>query len=434
MHEQFGALLAGSWLFHRQLGVAAPMRPMTSHTPRPSRHGLAPALIAAAVTSLAACHGDPAPSAPPPPAVTVAPAKRATVTPWSEFPGQFASVQTVEVRPRVSGYIARVAFQEGAEVRAGDPLFVIDARPYAATLAGAQAQLSRAQAAVQLARSEAARADTLVAARAMAREDQETRASALAQALADERSAQAAIDTATLDVDWTVVRAPITGRVSRAAVTAGNYVQSGASLNPLTTIVSQDPLYVYFNADEQSYLALVRGGASGVHATASGAAVAIGLADEPGFPHAARIDFVDNQLDGTTGTIRVRAVVNNPDHRLTPGLYARVRLAAGAPYEATLIEDRAVGTDQDRRYVYVLKPDSTVDYRPVQVGPLDQGLRVVTSGVQPGDRIVVDGLQRLRPGAKVVAQLEAPAPDSGSSRVVSTLGATIAGAHPSRAK
>ncbi len=411
-----------------------PMRPMTPHAPLPSRHRWTPSLVVLALTFVAACHRDPPPSAPPPPAVTVAPAKRATVTPWSEFPGQFSSVQTVEVRPRVSGYIARVAFHEGAEVHVGDPLFLIDARPYAASLAGAQAQLARAQAAVQLARSEAARADTLVAAHAMAREDQETRASALAQALAEERSAQAAIDTATLDLDWAVVRAPITGRVSRAAVTAGNYVQTGASLSALTTIVSQDPLYVYFNADEQSYLALVRGGVSPGHPAASGATVAIGLADETGFPHAARIDFVDNQLDGTTGTIRVRAVVNNGDHRLTPGLYARVRLGAGAPYEATLIEDRAVGTDQDKRYVYVLKPDSTVDYRPVQVGPLDQGFRVVTSGVTPGDRIVVDGLQRLRPGAKVAAQLEAPATDSGSSRVLSALGGTIAGARPSKAK
>jgi RND family efflux transporter MFP subunit len=268
----------------------------------------------------------------------------------------------------------------------------------------------------------------------MAREEEETRASALAQAVAEERSAQAAIDTATLDLDWTVVRAPITGRVSRAGVTAGNYVQTGASLTPLTTIVSQDPLYVYFNADEQSYLALVRGGASPERPAASGATVAIGLADETGFPHAARVDFIDNQLDGTTGTIRVRAVVNNPDHRLTPGLYARVRLAGGAPHEATLIEDRAVGTDQDKRFVYVVKPDSTVEYRAVQVGPLDEGLRVVNSGVAPGDRIVVDGLQRVRPGAKVVAQLEAPAADSGSTRVISALGGTIAGAHPSRAK
>ena len=410
------------------------MRLTTTHARPALRLTRIPVLIGVTITLAAACHGDPPPQAPPPPAVTVAPAKRATVTPWSEFTGQFSAVQTVEVRPRVSGYISRVAFQEGAEVHVGDTLFLIDGRPYAATLDGAQAQLARAQAAVQLAKSEAARADTLVAARAMAREDQETRASALTQALAEERSAQAAIDTATLNLNWTAVRAPITGRVSRAGVTAGNYVQTGASLTPLTTIVSQDPLYVYFNADEQSYLTLVRGGASPAHPAASGATVAIALADETGFPHPARIDFIDNQLDGTTGTIRVRAVVNNPDHRLTPGLYARVRLGGGAPQQATLIEDRAVGTDQDKRFVYVLKPDSTVEYRPVQVGPLDQGLRVVNRGVAPGDRIVVDGLQRVRPGAKVVAQLEAPATDSGSSRVISSLGETVAGSHSSRAK
>jgi RND family efflux transporter MFP subunit len=154
--------------------------------------------------------------------------------------------------------------------------------------------------------------------------------------------------------------------------------------------------------------------------------VVIGLADERGFPHPARIDFVDNRLDSATGTMRIRVVVPNPDRRLAPGLFARVRLSAGAPYEATLVEDRAVGTDQDKRYVYVVKADSTIDYRSVQLGPLDNGLRVVTSGVKPGDQVVVDGLQRIRPGARVVAQLEAPAVDSGSSKVLGALGGTVA--------
>jgi RND family efflux transporter MFP subunit len=363
--------------------------------------------MVSSVALVAACHGDPPPTAPARPTVTVAPATSAMVIPRSEFTGQFAAVQAVEVRPHVSGYIARVEFREGTEVKAGDALFVIDPRPYEAALAGARAQMLRAQSAAHLAQVETIRAETLYAVHAMAREELDTRASAYAQATADARSAQAAIDTATLDLEWTIVRAPISGRVSRAAVTAGNYVQTGVSAAPLTSIVSQNPIYVYFNADEQSYLAM---------GPSQRGTVAIGLADETGFPLPARIDFVDNQLDGTTGTIRVRAVVDNQERRLTPGLFARVQLVTGQPYRATLIEDRAIGTDQDKRYVYVVKADSTIDYRAVQIGPLDNGLRVVTSGIAPGDRVVIDGLQRVRPGIKVLAQPEAAAADTRASR------------------
>jgi len=369
-------------------------------------HPMRPIILVFLVALVAACHSDPSPTAPARPMVTVAPAMSAMITPRREFTGQFAAVQAVEVRPHVSGYIARVEFHEGTEVNAGDALFVIDPRPYEAALAGAHAQMLRAESAVRLGQAETGRAETLYAIHAMAREELDTRASALAQALADVRTAQAAIDTATLDLQWTIVRAPIRGRVSRAAVTAGNYVQTGLSAAPLTTIVSQAPIYVYFNADEQSYLAMGPG---------ERGTVAIGLTDETGFPHPARIDFVDNQLDGTTGTIRVRAVIDNRDRRLTPGLFARVQLVTGQQYRATLVEDRAVGTDQDKRYVYVVKADSTIDYRAVQIGPLDNGLRVVTSGVAPGDRVVVDGLQRVRPGAKVITQPEPAAADTSAT-------------------
>ncbi|HTA74458.1 MAG TPA: efflux RND transporter periplasmic adaptor subunit [Gemmatimonadaceae bacterium] len=362
-----------------------------------------PIILVFLAALVAACHGNPSPTAPARPTVTVAPAMSAMITPRREFTGQFAAVQAVEVRPHVSGYIARVEFREGTEVTAGDALFEIDPRPYQAALAGARAQMLHAQSAVHLAQVLTVAAETLYAVHAMAREELDTRASTLAQSMADARAAQAAVDTATLDLEWTVVRAPISGRVSRAAVTAGNYVQTGVTAAPLTTIVSQDPIYVYFNADEQSYLAMGPG---------ERGTVAIGLADETAFPHAARIDFVDNQLDGTTGTIRVRAVVDNRDRRLTPGLFARVQLVTGQPYRATLIEDRAIGTDQDKRYVYVVKADSTIDYRVVEIGPLDNGLRVATSGIAPGDRVVVDGLQRVRPGLKVVAQPEPVAADT----------------------
>jgi RND family efflux transporter MFP subunit len=403
------------------------MRLIGHERARAAAHALSGALLLGGLALATACSAPPPPP-PPVPAVTVAPALRAMVTPWSEFTGQFAAVQSVEVRPRVSGYIARVAFREGATVRTGDTLFLIEPRHYAALLAGAEAQLARAQGEVLLAKTELVRGETLFTARALAREELETRTNNLTQAKADVEAAQASVDTATLDLDWTVVRAPISGRASRAAVTPGNYVEIGASEAPLTTIVSQDPIYVYFNADEQTYLALVHEQTSPAETTSRSGTVAIGLADETGFPHPARIDFIDNQLDGTTGTIRFRAVLNNADGRLKPGLFANVRLAAGPPFDATLVEDRAVGTDQDKRYVYVVKRDSTVDYRPVQVGPLEDGLRVITSGVQPGDDVVVDGLQRVRPGAKVVAQLERPSADTGGSTkpLATTVGGSLA--------
>lgn len=382
------------------------------------------ALIGATVVALfiAACKQRP-PSIPPNPSVTVAPAMQRRVTDWNDFTGQFAAVQTVEVRPRVSGYILQVTFREGAEVREGDTLFRIDSRPYAATLASAEAQLARARSALQLATTNAARGETLFVAHAMAREELETRTNALTQAAAEVRAAQAGVDTATLDLQWTAVSAPISGRVSRAAVTAGNYVQSGASLPPLTTIVSQDPIYVYFSADEQSYLKLTGGRGKpamrGIGEGSGGRAVAIGLSNETGYSRTGRIDFIDNQLDGASGTIRLRAVLENHDRRLTPGLFARVRLAGGPPYAATVVQDRAVGTDQDRKFVYVVKPDSTVEYRAVQLGPVDDGLRALVAGVEPGEQVVVDGLQRVRPGVKVVAQLESPGADSASTARVS---------------
>jgi RND family efflux transporter MFP subunit len=224
----------------------------------------------------------------------------------------------------------------------------------------------------------------------------ETRAAALARARAEVGVDQAAVETARLNFEWTVVHAPIDGRVSSAAVTRGNYVQNGSATTPLTTIVSQDPIYVYFSVDEQSYLR---------HAGGAGRSqpVGVGLANDSGYPRVGRIDFVDNQLDVASGTIRLRAVVDNHDRRLTPGMFARVRLADGPSRPATVVEDRAIGTDQDRKFVYVVKADSTVDYRPVQLGRVDGGYRVVLSGVAAGERVIVDGLQRVRPGSKVVA-------------------------------
>jgi RND family efflux transporter MFP subunit len=343
-------------------------------------------------------------AAPPPPAiptVAVAAALERTVGDWSDLTGQFSAVQNVEVRPRVAGYVSRVAFHEGADVRTGDTLFVIDPRPYAAALATTQAQLARERSTLGLAVAEAARAETLFAANATSRADLETRGAALDRARAEVGADEAAVETARLNVEWTVVHAPINGRVSNAAVTRGNYVQNGSATTPLTTIVSQDPIHVYFAVDERSYLR---------HAEGAGRAesVGIGLANEVGYPRVGRIDFVDNQLDGASGTIRLRAVVPNHDGRLAPGMFARVRLAGGPLRPATVVDDRAIGTDQDRKFVYVVKADSTVEYRPVQLGRVDSGYRIVQSGVAVGERVIVDGLQRVRPGIKVVASAQLP--------------------------
>jgi RND family efflux transporter MFP subunit len=354
----------------------------------------------ALIALLSACE-----KAPPPPqsipSVAVAPALRRTIGDFTELTGQVAAIQTVEVRPQVAGYVTRVAFREGAGVRSGDTLFTIDARPFAAALATVRAQLARERSALALAVTEAARAETLFAANATSRDDLETRTAALARARAEVGADEASVETARLNLEWTVVRAPIDGRVSSAAITRGNYAQTGGTTPPLTTIVSQNPMYVYFPVDEQAYLRRADG-------DARSPTVGIGLANETGYPRVGRIDFVDNQLDVTSGTIRVRAVVENHDRRLVPGMFARVRLAGAPAQPTTVVEERAIGTDQDRKFVYVVKPDSTVEYRPVQIGRVDSGYRVVQSGVVAGERVIVDGLQRVRPAGKVVANAQRP--------------------------
>jgi RND family efflux transporter MFP subunit len=337
----------------------------------------------------------------PPAEVTVAPAIGKQVTDWDEFTGHFESVDAVEIRPRVSGFVQRVAFTEGAIVRRGDPLFSIDARPYQAEVDRAAADLERARTRAQLAQGEHERAQRLVATQAISREELDARSSSKAEGDAAVRSAEAALETAKLNLEWTVVRAPITGRVSRAAVTQGNLVQAGPpSATLLTTIVSLDPIYVYFDTDEQAYLKYV----NGMRGRSSELPVFVGLTNETGFPHKGKLNFVDNRLDPGAGTIRVRAVVPNPTQLFLPGLFARVRLVGTEQRAVTLIQDQAVGTDQDRKFVLILKPDSSVEYRPVTLGRLVDGLRVVNSGLTPGEDVVINGLLRVRPGMKVLAK------------------------------
>ncbi len=364
--------------------------------------------------SLVGCAAEPPPP-PPLPAVTVAAVLERDITEWDEFSGRLEAVNEVEIRPRVSGFIRRVSFAEGREVRRGDLLFEIDPRPYQADLARAQAQLEEARTGSQLAAREVARARKLVNVQAISREEFDTRTSAQATGVAAVRGAEAAVQTAQLNLGWTSVRSPISGRVGRAEVTAGNLVQAGPpTATLLTNVVSLDPIYAYFEGDEQTYLKYGNLARLGSRPSSRDARnpIYMGLGNEVGFPHEGYVDFVDNQLNPQTGTIRARAVFSNKERRFTPGLFARIKLVGSGRYRATLIQDRAVGTDQDKKFVLVLKPDTTVEYRFVELGRLVDGLRVVTAGLKSGDRIVINGLQRVRPGMKVTPALAAMEPDS----------------------
>ncbi len=337
---------------------------------------------------------------PPSPQVTVAAAISRKVTEFDEFTGRFEAVERVEVRPRVSGYISSVNFTDGSEIKKGDVLFVIDPRPYVAERDKARAQLAQARSQLALARSERDRATQLVSQHAISREEFDTRTSGSEQAQANVEAAQAALDAAALNLEFTRVTAPIAGRISRALVTSGNFVTNGQTL--LTTLVSLDPIYVSFDGDEKVYLKYTKLSRDGAHDGRN--PVQVGLADESGYPHQGVMVFVDNALDPATGTIRSRALLDNRDRLFTPGLFARLRLLGAHEHEAVLINDSAVGTDQTVRYVLVVSAANKAEYRPVQLGPIVDGLRVVESGLASGETIVVNGLQRVRPGAQVQPQ------------------------------
>ncbi|HET6795858.1 MAG TPA: efflux RND transporter periplasmic adaptor subunit [Gemmatimonadales bacterium] len=383
-----------------------------------TRRFAVPGVLSVAILSLGALtlgRKPQPPAAPPLPTVTVAPVAQREVAEWDEFTGRLQAVDQVEIRPRVSGYITRVMFDEGKEVRKGEVLFEIDPRPYQAELARAQAELEGARSAATLAASDVERAGKLVKAQAISREEYDSRTSAEAQGGATVRAAEAAVRTARLNLEWTRVRSPIAGRVSNALVTPGNLVQAGPpEATLLTTVVSMDPMYLYFDSDEQTYLryaALAR--KTGTNWRNARLPVYLGLGNETGFPHEGRLDFVDNQVDPNTGTIRTRAVFSNRSRALTPGLFARVKLVGGQKSKALLVRDAAIGTDQDRKFVLVLGKGDTLAYRPIVPGRLtDDGLRVVTSGLTPDDRVVVNGLMRVRPGVKVTASVTTMESDS----------------------
>jgi len=340
------------------------------------------------------------------PKVTVAAAIEQSVADWDEFTGRLEAVNTVEVRPRVTGYLDSVNFKEGSVVKKGDLLFVIDPRPYRAELDKAEGALARAKSHAETAANDASRAEKLQG-QALSREEYERRLNESRGATADVHAAQAQVDAAKLNLEFTRVTAPIDGRVSKAEITAGNLVSGGTGTSTLlTTVVSVDPIYVSFEGDEQAYLKysdLARRGER-QNSRDVRSPVKMGLANENDYPHDGTMTFVDNQVNPRTGTIRGRAVFENKDGYLTPGLFARIRLLGSNQHPAVLVDDRAIGTDQSQKFVYVVDANNQVSYRPIKLGRLVNELRVVSEGLSAGEVVVVNGLQRIRPGVTVNAE------------------------------
>ena len=367
--------------------------------------GLGSAVIA---MLLASCDNSAAQNAAPQaPAVSAADVVVKSISQWDSFNGRIEAVESVQLRPRVSGYIEKVNYTDGQEVKKGEVLFTIDDRTYRAALEQAQATLARAKTQASLARSEASRTDKLINTNVVSREEWEQRRSAATQAQADIQAAQAAVDAAQLNLDFTKVTAPIDGRANRALITSGNLVTAGDSASVLTTVVSQKTVYVYFDVDESTYLHYQNLARSGQGAASNHLAlpVEIGLVGEDGYPHQGKVDFLDNQLTPSTGTIRMRALLDNTQRQFIPGLFARVRLPGSAEFQATLIDDKAVLTDQDRKYVYIVDKDGKAQRRDIKPGRLAAGLRIVQQGLNPGDKVIVEGLQKVfMPGMPVNAK------------------------------
>jgi len=368
------------------------------------RRGLRPLIVLIAL-ALSGC-GDkpPQPAAAAPPPVTVAQPVKRTVTDWDEFTGRFEAVEEVQVRARVGGFVTSIEFRDGAFVKAGDLLYVIDPRPFEAVAEQADGQLADARAKSELAKRELDRGLTLNETQAVADNVVDQRRQTLQAAKAAILQAEGALKAAQLNIEFSHVIAPIGGRVSRHLVSVGNLVQGsegGATL--LTSIVSLDPIYIYFDIDEATYLKYNRLYFQGKRPSSRETAnpVEVALTGETKPSHDGKVDFLDNRLDVSTGTLRGRAVIPNKDFSILPGQFGRVRLIGSAPYEALLLPDTAIATDQSRKIVFVVKDDDTVEAKPVILGPLDDGLRVIREGLKPEDRVIVDGLQRARVGAKV---------------------------------
>jgi len=347
-------------------------------------------------------------SAPPqgPLPVNVVTAVEKEVNEWDEFTGRLEAVESVEIRPRVSGYITEIRFQAGAIIKKDDLLYVIDPRPYQADLDKARAEEERVKTRAVLAKQEVDRAEKMLSKKAISQEEMDERTNALQESVSAIASAKAAVEQAELNMEFTHVTSPIDGRVSRTEITKGNLVAGGPGATLLTTVVSLSPIYAYFDGDEQSYLKYVNLARNGQLRSAREVKtpVYMGLANESGYPHQGYIDFVDNQVNAAAGTIRIRAVFDNRDRIFTPGLFAKIKIVGSGKYKAILVRDSAIATDQDKKAVLRLAPDGTVQSQFVQLGPLIDGLRIIREGLKPGDKIVVNGTLKVRPGMQVKAE------------------------------
>lgn len=359
---------------------------------------------------LAGCgNSGPAPAVPPSGQMPPVPVKagnplKKEMTEWDEYTGRIEALESVDIRARASGYLDRVNFKDGDRVKKGDLLFVIDPRPYRAELNRAEAELERARTRLELARNSLQRAEHLRKSKAISEEDYDGRSKAVRESSAAVRSAEADVQTARLNLDFTEIRAPIGGRIGRELITIGNLVNADQTL--LTTIVSTDPMYVYVDADERAVLRYRRLAESGQRTSARDARIPAELAllDETGFPHQGYIDYVEPRMDAGTGTLRARGVFPNPNELLSPGFFARLRIHAGKPHETLLIPERAIGTDQGQKFVWLAKADGSVEYRRIVPGVQYGALRAVAEGLQPEDRVVIEGIQKLRPGVKIQAE------------------------------
>ncbi len=374
--------------------------------------GIAAILVAVGAGLVAwprtASQPQPASSAPPAVPVSVAIVEQHDTPIWSEFSGRLEAVGRVEIRPRVAGAIIDAHFSEGAPVKQGDSLFTIDPAPYAAEVRRLEAQVTAAGARLLLAAREQQRGFQLGGNNDLAQSEVDKRVNEYRAAEANLRASQAALDTAKLNLDWTQVRAPISGRVGRIEVTAGNLVPAGSAAPVLTTLVSVSPIYASFEADEDSVaraLATLPGDGGDISAEIGRIPVQMGTLASDGTPFTGKLQLVDNVVDAHNGTVRVRAVFDNADGRLMPGQFARIRLGQARTVPALAVTERAIGTDQDRRFVLVVGTDNKAAYREVSLGASAEGLRIVTAGLRPGERIVVNGLQRVRPGATVAPKV-----------------------------
>lgn len=344
-------------------------------------------------------------AAPPPPAVpvSVATVEERDAPTWDEFSGRLEAVERVEIRPRVAGLIQAVHFREGALVKQGDLLFSIDPAPYAAEVERARAQVLAMQARLALAKNDLDRGQQLWDSRTISQRDFDQRVNAQREAEANLRAAEAALQSAQLNLDYTSVNAPVAGRVGKIEVTVGNLVAAGPTSPVLTSMVSVNPIYASFNADEQVVMRALKAQSAGPNGLIAldRIPVQMGTVLSDGTPYRGRLQLIDNQVDARSGTVRVRAVFDNADGKLMPGQFARIRMGHAERQQALVINERAIGTDQDKKFVMVVGPDNTAAYREVALGETSEGLRMVRTGLKAGERIIVNGLQRVRPGSAV---------------------------------